>query len=402
MVDFQRRLSIALPERQSAFLWGARKTGKSTFLRAAFPGSVSFDFLRTDLLLAFTTRPALLRERLLAQPPSALALPVILDEVQKVPALLDEVHGLIEEHGLRFVLCGSSARKLKRGRANLLGGRAWRYEMFPLVSAEFPLVPPGHPLIPAGHSRGGVEPGGMDLLKALNNGLVPSHYLSANPRKSLDAYVRDYLKEEVFDEGLTRNVPGFSRFFEALGYCHGELINHANIARDCGVDAKTVKEYFQILCDTLLGRLVLPYKKRQERQVIGKAPKFYLFDVGVAGAVAKRRIVEPRGDLFGKAFEHLVAHASYSELAYDIHFWRTKGGAEVDFVLGEGEVAIEVKGTSRVDDRDLRSLRLFGETHRPRSSIVVCNETAERVVDRVRIVPWRSFFRELWAGKIIA
>ena len=393
MVGFQRRLSITLPERQSAFLWGARKTGKSTFLRAAFPGSVHFDFLRTDLVLAFTTRPALLRERLLAESPSALALPVILDEVQKVPALLDEVHGLIEERGLRFVLCGSSARKLKRGRANLLGGRAWRYEMFPLVSAEFP--------------QGAGESEGMDLLRALNNGLVPSHYLSPNPRKSLDAYVRDYLKEEVFDEGLTRNVPAFSRFFEALGYGHGELINHANIARDCGVDAKTVKEYFQILCDTLLGRLVLPYKKRQERQVIGRAPKFYLFDVGVAGAVAKRRIVEARGDLFGKAFEHLVfmelvAHASYSEIAYDIHFWRTKGGAEVDFILGAGEVAIEVKGTSRVDDRDLRSLRAFGETHRPRSSLVVCNEPAERVVDGIRIVPWRRFFRDLWEGKVIA
>jgi len=393
MVEFQRRLSITLPDRQSAFLWGARKTGKSTFLRDAFPGSLSFDFLRTDLLIAFTTRPALLREQLLARSPAELALPVILDEVQKVPALLDEVHGLIEGHGLRFVLCGSSARKLKRGRANLLGGRAWRYEMLPLVSAEFPGAAEGE--------------GGMDLLRALNNGLIPSHYLSGNPRKSLDAYVRDYLKEEVFDEGLTRNMPAFSRFFEALGYCHGELINHANIARDCGVDAKTVKEYFQILCDTLLGRLVLPYKKRQERQVIGKAPKFYLFDVGVAGAVAKRRIVEPRGDLFGKAFEHLVfmelvAHASYSELSYDIHFWRTKGGAEVDFVLGSGEVAIEVKGTSRVDDRDLRSLRLFGETHRPRLSIVVCNEQAERIVDGIRIVPWRSFFQELWEGRIVA
>jgi predicted AAA+ superfamily ATPase len=393
MVGFQRRLSIALPERQSAFLWGARKTGKSTFLREAFPGSLSFDFLRTDVLLAFTTRPALLREQLLAKPPSVLALPIILDEVQKVPALLDEVHGLIEERGLRFVLCGSSARKLKRGRANLLGGRAWRYEMLPLVSAEFP--------------RGSGKPAGMDLLKALNNGLVPSHYLSSDPRKSLDAYVRDYLKEEVFDEGLTRNVPAFSRFFEALGYCHGELINHANIARDCGVDAKTVKEYFQILCDTLLGRLVLPYKKRQERQVISKAPKFYLFDVGVAGALGKRRIVEPRGDLFGRAFEHLVfmelvAHASYSELAYGIHFWRTKGGAEVDFVLGSGEVAIEVKGTSRVDDRDLRSLRLFGETHRPRSSIVVCNEPLERLVDGIRIIPWKRFFSELWEGRIIA
>ena len=390
MVEFRRLLSLALPARQSAFLWGARKTGKSTLLKAAFPKSITYDFLRTDLAINFGARPALLREQLLARPAADLARPIILDEVQKVPALLDEVHWLIENRGLQFVLCGSSARKLKRGRANLLGGRAWRYELFPLVSAEFP-------------SRG---PGQFDLLHALNHGLIPAHYLSTNPRKSLAAYVHDYLKEEVFDEGLTRNVPAFSRFFEALGFCHGELLNHANIARDCGVDAKTVKEYFQILCDTLLGQLVLPYKKRQERQVISKAPKFYLFDVGVAGALTKRRITEPRGELFGRALEHLVfmeiaAHASYSELDYGIHFWRTKAGAEVDFVLGAGEVAIEVNGTSRVDDRDLRSLRMFAEIHGPRLAIIVCNEPDERIVGTVRIMPWRRFFEQLWGGGIM-
>jgi predicted AAA+ superfamily ATPase len=263
--------------------------------------------------------------------------------------------------------------------------------MFPLVTAEFP-------------DGAGV---GFDLLRALNHGLLPAHYLATHPRRSLDAYLRDYLKEEVFDEGLTRNAPAFSRFFEAMGDSHGELINHANIARDCGVDAKTVREYFQILCDTLLGRLVSPYKARQERQVIGKAPKFYLFDVGVAGALTKRRIIEPRGEHFGRALEHLVlmelaAHASYRELGYDIHFWRTKSGAEVDFVLGAGEVAIEVKGSSRIDDRDLRSLALFARTHRPRLSILVCNEPEERLVGGVRIMPWSRFFETLWAGGIIA
>ena len=390
--DFRRLLRVELPARQSAFLWGARKTGKSTFLEAAFPESVTYDFLKTDVALAFGGRPALLREQLLARPAADLARPIILDEVQKVPGILDEVHWLIEHRGLRFVLCGSSARKLKRGRANLLGGRAWRFEMFPLVTAEFPATDQPH--------------GQFDLLRALNHGLLPAHYLSSHPRRSLEAYVRDYLKEEVFDEGLTRNVPAFSRFFEAVGYSHGELVNYANIARDCGVDAKTVKEYFQILCDTLLGRLVLPYKKRQERQVIGKAPKFYLFDVGVAGALVKRRILEPRGEQFGRAIEHLVlmelnAHCSYREVGYDIHFWRTKSGAEVDFVLGQGEVAIEVKGSSRIDDRDLRSLLLFGETHAPRISILVSNEPEERVVRGVRVMPWRRFFEELWDGRII-
>ena len=210
----------------------------------------------------------------------------------------------------------------------------------------------------------------------------------------------------MFDEGLTRNLPAFSRFVEAVGYGHGELTNYANIARECGTDAKTVKEYYQILCDTLLGRMVLPYKKRQERQVIGKAPKFYLFDVGVAGAITKRNVVEERGELFGRAFEHFVfmeltAHASYSELRYDIHFWRTKSGLEVDFILGSGEVAVEVKGAKRVDNSELRPLATFVADHKPRLAVVVCNEATERVVDGIRVMPWRKFLAALWAGDIM-
>ncbi len=382
----KRLLSLNLPSRQSAFLWGARKTGKSTYLRHRFPGSLSYDLLQTDRLLEFMRQPSLLREVLATKSPSELDHPIIIDEVQKVPALLDEVHWLVENRGLRFVLCGSSARKLKRGRANLLGGRAWRYEMFPFVTAELP---------------------DFDLLTALNNGLIPAHYYSSNPRKSLRAYVQDYLKEEIFDEGLARNMPAFSRFFEAMGYSHGDLTNYANIARDCGVDAKTVKEYYQILYDTLLGRMVLPFKKRQERQVISKAPKFYLFDVGVAGALMKRRIETFKGELFGRAFEHFIfmeinAHCSYSDLHYDINFWRTKSGLEVDFILGGGEVAIEVKGTSRVDRRDLHAIARFSETHHPRHSIVVCNEREPRIVDGIQICPWRTFTARLWGGDVMS
>ncbi len=386
MAEVSRLLKMSLPVGQSAFLWGPRKTGKSTYLRSQFPRSVTFDLLQTDLRFEFAKRPALLRERLMAGEPKRLKAPVILDEVQKVPQLLDEVHWLIENRGLSFVLCGSSARKLKRGGGNLLGGRAWRYEMRPLVSGEV---------------------ADLDLLRALNHGLVPAHYLAPSPERSLQAYVVDYLKEEVFDEGLTRNVAAFSRFFEAVGYSHGELTSYANIARDCGVDAKTVKEYYQILVDTLLGTFVLPFKKRQERQVIGKAPKFYLFDVGVAGALTRRRIVEPRGESFGRALEHFVvmeilAHRSYRELGYGIHFWRTKTGLEVDFVLGDGEVAIEVKGTSRVDSSDLRSLRAFVEDNRPRRALVVCNEASPRIVDGIELLPWREFLGRLWDGRIIA
>jgi predicted AAA+ superfamily ATPase len=191
-----------------------------------------------------------------------------------------------------------------------------------------------------------------------------------------------------------------------MGYSHGELTNYSNIARECGVDSKTVKEYYQILVDTLLGRIVAPFKKRQDRQVLSRISKFYLFDVGVAGSITKRRIEEERGELFGKAFEHFIlmelcANNSYNELDFDINFWRTKSGLEVDFILARGEVAIEVKGTSRVDKRDLRSLNTFIDQYSPRKSFIVCNEREERVHGKIQIMPWRKFLYDLWEGKII-
>jgi uncharacterized protein len=385
MESIKRLLEMALPPGRSAFLWGARKTGKSTYLRERFPQSLVFDFLDTDLVLEFSKRPALLRDQLLAQDASVLKHPIILDEVQKVPHILDEVHWLIENKRLRFILCGSSARKLKRGQANLLGGRAWRFEMFPLVSAELKT---------------------LDLLRALNHGMIPNHYLEDQYQKSLKAYTTDYLKEEVFAEGLTRNIQAFSRFFEAVGYSHGELTNFSNIARECGVDSKTVKEYYQILEDTLLGTMIAPFKRRQSRQVISQTPKFYLFDVGVAGALTNRHLTVERGELFGKAFEHFIlmeirAHRSLRELDYAINFWRTKSGLEADFVLGDGQVAIEVKGTNRVERNELRPLMAFRDEYAPRQTLVVCNERVERIHEHIRILPWRVFLRDLWEGKII-
>jgi predicted AAA+ superfamily ATPase len=386
MQKIKRMLNIALPKNQSAFLWGPRKIGKSIYLRDAFSESLYYDFLKTDIALEFIKRPSLLREQVLAKDVSFLKHPIILDEVQKVPQILDEVHWLIENKKLNFILCGSSARKLKRGKANLLGGRAWRYEMFPLVTEELKDI---------------------NLLRVLNRGMIPDHYLKDDYEKSLRSYVQDYLKEEVFAEGLTRNIPAFARFFDTVGYTHGELTNYSNIARDCGVDAKTIREYYQILSDTLLGRMVEPFKKRQSRQIIVKTPKFYLFDVGVAGAIVKRHLSEERGEAFGRAFEHfifmeIVAHASYSELNYAIHYWRTKSGLEVDFILGGGEVSIEVKGQSHVENRDLRPLAAFMDEYRPNKALIVCNEREERVVGKIKILPWRRFLEELWGGRIIS
>jgi predicted AAA+ superfamily ATPase len=381
-----RLLKIDLPPQQSAFLWGPRKTGKSTYLKTQFPDSLVYDFLKTDLFLEFSKRPSLLREQIFAKDEDAISSPIILDEVQKVPQILDEVHWLIENKRLSFIMCGSSARKLKRGKANLLGGRAWRYEMFPFVSAEL---------------------GELDLLRALNRGLIPIHYFQDTYKKSLRAYTQDYLKEEVFDEGLTRNIPAFSRFFDAMGFSHGELTNFSNIARECGVDSKTVKEYYQILKDTLLGDFIEPFKKQQNRQVISRTAKFYLFDVGVAGTITKRHVRQEKGVDFGNAFEHFIlmeikAHNSYYEIDYEINFWRTKSGLEVDFILGGGEIAIEVKGAGSIQNKDLRPINAFIETYAPRKALVVCNEQEERLVGQVRITPWRKFLRDLWNGKIIS
>ncbi len=384
---YARTLAIELPRGQSAFLWGARKTGKSTLLRRRFPLSARFDLLDTRLLLEFTRAPWTLSERIRALEPAQLKRPILIDEVQKVPAILDEVHRLIESEGLGFVLCGSSARKLKRGRANLLGGRAWRFALHPLTWQEIP---------------------DFDLLRAVNRGLIPAHYDSAHHRRALDGYVDDYLREEVFDEGLTRNAPAFARFFDALAFCHGELLNYSNVARDCGVSSKTVKEYFQILVDTLLGVFVEPFSRRRSRAVITSAPRFYLFDVGVANHVARRRIEQTAGPDFGRSLEHfvlkeLLAYRSYSERDFPVRFWRTKSGLECDFVLGrKGDVAIEVKGGRRVDRRELVGLRAFVEEHRPRQAIVVCNESApRRTDDGIRILPWERFLERLWGDGVV-
>ena len=292
---------------------------------------------------------------------------------------------MIENMHLSFILCGSSARKLKRGQANLLGGRAWRFELFPLVYPE-------------------IE--NFDLLHALNNGLLPVHYLQKDARKSLNGYVKDYMKEEVFEEGLTRNIPAFSRFFDSMVFDHGQMVNFTNIARDCSIDVKTVQQYYQILVDTFLGSFVEPYKRQQDRGVITRTPKFYLFDVGVAGAITRRHLVQEAGTEFGNAFEHfifmeLTAYNIYKERDIRINYWRTKSGLEVDFILGKGEVAIEVKGSSRVGFTDIKGLRAFNEEYKPKKAIVVTNERASRVERGIRFLPWREFLSMLWRGDII-
>ena len=390
LVSYKRVLKLELPERQSAFLWGARKTGKSTFLKEHFPNCIRYDLLESDLVLRLLKEPHRLREEILLFDEKQLRHPIIIDEIQKIPTLLDEVHWLIENKGVHFILCGSSARKLKRTGVNLLGGRAWRYSMFPLVYKEIP---------------------DFDLLRALNAGLVPSHYRSSNYRKSLKAYIIDYLNQEIKEEGLVRNLAAFARFLDSLAFSHGELTNYSNIASDCGVDAKTVQEYYQILVDTHLGYRIGPFAKRVSRDLIRSMPKFYLFDVGVATHISKNSINALQGEIAGKAFEHfilmeLVAYCGYSDLDFSIQFWRTKTGLEVDFILDRGAIAIEVKISDRIGKHDLKGLLAFTEEHKTKKAFLVSNEKRARRIQQdtspIDILPWKTFLDLLWNGEVIA
>ncbi|MCH9769538.1 MAG: AAA family ATPase [Gammaproteobacteria bacterium] len=386
----KRLLDIELPQHQSAFLWGARKTGKSTYLHERFADSICYDLLKTDELTRLMAAPHRLREELLAMPAERLQQPIIIDEIQKVPMLLNEVHWLIENKKLSFILCGSSARKLKRGAANLLGGRAWRFNFYPLVYQEI------------------IE---FDLLRALNHGLLPSHYLSDQPQRMLRAYLADYLKEEIQAEGIVRNFPGFARFIELAGFCNAQMLNYTNIARDCAIDSKTVKEYFQILQDTLVGYLIDPFAKKIKRDLISSTPKFYWFDVGVANYLSKSTIQSLQGSVAGNAFEHfilmeLIAFLGIHEMNESIQYWRSKTGLEVDFILNRGDFAIEVKISENPNLSDLKGLRAFCNDYKPKHAIVICCALRRRLITtendvKIEAIPWQEFLQELWDRKYI-
>ncbi len=383
---------MALPNAQGAFLWGARKTGKSTYLKHTFPEATYIDLLHTDLYLRYLKRPALLREEILGLDSNKNSQTIIIDEIQKIPALLDEVHWLMENTPHTYILCGSSARKLRRQGINLLGGRAWKYGFFPLVYPELP------------H---------FDLKSIFNNGLLPSHYCKSQAKRSLKAYLEDYIKLEIQEEGLVRNLPAFARFMDALSFSLGEMVNYTSIAREVGIDAKTVREYYHILEDTLLGYFVLPYKKHVARAIISETPKFYLFDVGVANNLKKVTIEAIKGAEASKALENyvmteLTAYKGLNDRAFEITYWRTKSGLEVDFVLENetGEIiALEVKLSSQIDRRDVKGLMAFCEEHNPKAAYVVSIEPRVRKIQLgdqvVSILPIERFLEKLWQGDII-
>ncbi|MDD2703574.1 MAG: ATP-binding protein [Candidatus Omnitrophica bacterium] len=375
----KRLFELNLPAGKSAFLWGPRKVGKTYWISHALKKATVIDLLKTDTLAEYVSRPALLRERY--QDYKGF---IVIDEVQKVPQLLDEVHWLIENKNLSFLLTGSSARKLRRGHANLLGGRAWRKTMVPLSFLEVT---------------------GFDLERVMISGLLPAHYVSANPIEDLRAYVADYLKEEIIAEALTQNIPAFNEFLRVAAITSSELINYVNIARETGVSHKVIRTYFDILEDTYLGFRIPPWKRSENRRMI-ITEKFYLFDVGVANYLSRRqpRIGSPE---FGKAFEHYIlmelkAYQAYRNPDMPITFWRTSTGREVDFILGEKELAVEIKGSSRVHEGDIRSLQALIEDGPVKKCRLVCLEKQSRDVTRnIKILPWQLFIEQLWGGELI-
>jgi uncharacterized protein len=384
--EYDRKIDIELPVNPirgsgACFLWGPRKTGKTSLLKKRFAGAKWYDLLDTHLQTDLILHPHRLREEILAGLPEQ----VVIDEIQKVPALLDEVHWLLENTATKFVLCGSSARKLKREGGNLLGGRAWRFELHPLTTAEV---------------------ADFDLDLALLHGTLPAHYLDSRPQRTLESYVFEYLHEEIIHEATVRNVPAFARFLETVALTHGRLLNYANVAREAGVSAKTVREYYQLLVDTLVGHQLPPWTRRKKRRLIETA-KFYLFDVGVANHLAGVSRIVPGTDVYGRAFEHLMieevrAYLSYKEKNEPLAFWRTASGHEVDLILGDMQCAIEIKATSRPGAADLKSLRALKEEHRPECAVLVSRiESSRRTEDGIDILPWRSFCERLWDGHFV-
>ncbi len=365
----------------SFFFWGPRQTGKSTLLKTQFKDSIFIDLLLTDVFQRFLRNPSMLREMVLAEKPTK---PVIIDEIQKIPALLDEIHWLIENTGTQFILSGSSPRKILKQGVNLLGGRALKYEFFPLSATEIP---------------------NFDLNRALQNGLLPKHYDSKKPEILLQAYIGSYLEDEIIAETKIRNAQIFSRFLEKAAFSNGEILNYTNIASDCGVSSPAIKEYFNILSETMIGRFVEVFRKKPKRKVLS-SPKFYFFDLGIVNSLLKRKQVIPGTETYGAAFEHFIyqeiaLHSHYSGKRYGITYWRTTSQIEVDFILGNHQVALEIKSTDNVQARHLKGLKAFAEEYDVPHKIVVSTDPYPRLVDDILILPWATFLKKLWAGEFI-
>ena len=383
----ERALTLPDPGSKSFFLWGPRQVGKSTLLKKTYPDAIWVDLLKSDELRRYAARPELLR-REVAEGVTAHGTQIVIDEIQNVPALLNEVHWLIENRGLRFALCASSARKLRREGINLLGGRALRYELSGLTAHEL----------------------GADfaLNRMLNHGYLPPNYDAADINEAgeqIAAYVSDYLRQEILNEGLTRNLALFSDFLDASALRDGSAVNCSNIARETGVSSVTVKNYFNILTETLIGRWLPAYRKRPKGRE-ATSPKFYFSDVGVVNHLARRGEVLPGSEAFGQAFRNWIFHEITAYVSYwtpwaKVCHWRLPSGREVDFLI-DGWVAIEAKARDVITKDHLRGLRALRRAHpQVTRMVVVCTEAKPwRTGDGIDVLPASVFVERLWTGEL--
>lgn len=368
---------------QSAFVFGPRGTGKSTWLGHALPEALTVDLLQPDLYRQLASRPERLRELI----EGSRARDVVIDEVQRVPDLLNVVHELMESSApRRYILTGSSARKIRRGGVDLLGGRALNLTMHPFMGAELEQ---------------------FDLVTALEIGMIPLVRASADPHATLNAYATLYLEEEVKLEGWARDVGQFARFLETVSFSHGGVLNIANVARECQAERKTVAGYLEVLEDLLLSFRV-PVFSRRAKRATSQHPKFYLFDAGVYRSLRPRGPLDRPGEIDGAALEglmaqHLRAWIAYSRSEAELFFWRTRAGAEVDFILYGPDLfwAIEVKNAATVRRDDLRALRTFGSDYPEARTLLLYRGRQDLLIDGIQCRPVDRFLASLLPGQPI-
>lgn len=372
-----RRLDLrSLLAKKSHFLFGPRQTGKTSLVRESLPDARRYDLLDASVYLTLSRNPKRIEQEI-----DDRNRVIVIDEIQRLPSLLNEVHRLIEEHRVRFLLTGSSARKLRHGGNNLLGGRARVRYLHPLTFSELGAA--------------------YDLPRAAERGLVPSIYFSDDPRADLAAYAGLYLQQEIVAEGATRNIPAFSRFLEVAALCNGQIVNFTKVANDAQVARTTVYEYFSIVRDSLLLHELPAWKKSKRRKPISSS-KFYFFDIGVVSALVGRPFL-PGTPEFGEAFETLLLHEMIAHRDYvsgeDLRYWRSTSGFEVDFLIGD-HTAVEAKASATVASADLKSLRALAEEKSWKRLLCVCLESRRRLVDGVMVLPWKDFLELLWAGEL--
>jgi predicted AAA+ superfamily ATPase len=376
---------VSLPKGSSFFLFGSRQTGKTTLIHSLFKKDIwTVDLLLNDVYFSYSKNPSLFRREAVEKIESEKIKTIFLDEVQRIPALLNEVQYLMQNYSCQFVLAGSSARKLKRGGANLLAGRAVERRLFPLTHAEL-----------------------MDLFKlddVLRYGSLPAVINKSKNEKTdiLSTYVHTYLREEIQAEGIARNIGGFSNFLDMAASQFGDIVSYSAIARECHLPVKSVQSYYDILEDTLLGFRLRPYRKSLRKRLTAH-PKFYFFDTGVTNAINKRLTGSTDRQLFGRLFEQLIILETHRMLSYQkseasLYYWRTNHGAEVDLIIEKhGKIigAYEIKSTPNITGSHLSGIRSFREEHAKVPCHVVCTAENAFAMDKVKVIPWRKYLSTL-------